>query len=205
VHAPRDCFRLFLGRAAGPRRPFGDIGVTLPERRAGAKKVTRARSCDAGHITSKPMLIGYARVSTVDQNLALQRDALTEAGCEKIFTEQMSGAVIPAARTANPPVFENRARSSVLKSLIQDTSPEYLGTGRNAKQSLYNPNKSTEYYKHQICAETNQEGRHHPCYTLYRDAFRQTFAVNIMIGECHTEINRSQCRMRQWQSQQETK
>jgi DNA invertase Pin-like site-specific DNA recombinase len=39
------------------------------------------------------MLIGYARVSTVDQNLALQRDALTEAGCAKIFTEQMWGAV----------------------------------------------------------------------------------------------------------------
>jgi len=32
-------------------------------------------------------------LSTVDQNLALQRDALTEAGCAKIFTEQMSGAV----------------------------------------------------------------------------------------------------------------
>jgi predicted site-specific integrase-resolvase len=32
------------------------------------------RSSDAGEITSKPMLIGYARVSTVDQNLALQRD-----------------------------------------------------------------------------------------------------------------------------------
>jgi hypothetical protein len=35
-------------------------------------------------------------VSTVDQNLALQRDALTEAGCAKIFTEQMSDAVIHA-------------------------------------------------------------------------------------------------------------
>jgi hypothetical protein len=32
-------------------------------------------------------------VSTIDQNLALQRDALAEAGCGKIFTEQLSGAV----------------------------------------------------------------------------------------------------------------
>ena len=65
-------------------------------------KVARARSADAGDITSKPMLIGYARVSTVDQNLALQRDALAEAGCQRIFTEQMSGAVTdrPALRDA---------------------------------------------------------------------------------------------------------
>src|SRR5271166_3723998 len=61
--------------------------------RPAAARVARTRSSDAGDITSKPMLIGYARVSTVDQNLALQRDALTEAGCQKIFTEQMSGAV----------------------------------------------------------------------------------------------------------------
>src|SRR6516162_5116051 len=67
--------------------------VRVKRRHPAAKKVTRARSSDAGDITAKPMLIGYARVSTVDQNLALQRDALTEAGCGKIFTEQMSGAV----------------------------------------------------------------------------------------------------------------
>ena len=39
------------------------------------------------------MKFGYARVSTVDQNLDLQRDALHAAGCEEITIDSVSGTV----------------------------------------------------------------------------------------------------------------
>lgn len=37
--------------------------------------------------------LGYARVSTVDQDAALQVDALETAGCDRVFVDTMSGAV----------------------------------------------------------------------------------------------------------------
>ena len=47
---------------------------------------------DATLTLSLSMKFGYARVSTTDQHLTLQLDALQKTGCERIFQEHISGA-----------------------------------------------------------------------------------------------------------------
>jgi len=45
----------------------------------------------ATQVVRQGMLIGYARVSTTDQDASLQHDALEDIGCNRIFTDQASG------------------------------------------------------------------------------------------------------------------
>jgi DNA invertase Pin-like site-specific DNA recombinase len=42
------------------------------------------------------MLVGYARVSTDDQDLTLQRTALKKAGCKRLYEEKVSGGSVSA-------------------------------------------------------------------------------------------------------------
>jgi hypothetical protein len=39
--------------------------------------------------------VGYARVSTLEQDEALQHDALTRAGCHRIFTDKALAVLVP--------------------------------------------------------------------------------------------------------------
>ena len=48
------------------------------------------------------MIIGYARVSTSEQNLDLQRDALKRPGCEKIIEDTVRGGK-PSRETPDVP------------------------------------------------------------------------------------------------------
>jgi DNA invertase Pin-like site-specific DNA recombinase len=56
------------------------------------KSVAKGKSFAMIFATGAPMLIGYARVSTDDQNLSQQRAALQAAGCRRIYEEKVSGA-----------------------------------------------------------------------------------------------------------------
>ena len=46
----------------------------------------------ASRLQNRGMLVGYARVSTQDQNLELQTETLQKAGCKRIFEDRMSGS-----------------------------------------------------------------------------------------------------------------
>ena len=56
-------------------------------------KRNQGLGCRKTLLQNSSMNIGYARISTADQNAHLQRDALKAAGCEKIITEQISGSL----------------------------------------------------------------------------------------------------------------
>ncbi len=56
------------------------------------KKKTISKKPHKSATKDSSMLIGYARVSTQDQNLEMQLDALTKAGCRKIFEDKITGS-----------------------------------------------------------------------------------------------------------------
>jgi ABC-type hemin transport system ATPase subunit len=57
-----------------------------------AKLGRKRKNFATGFAMDAPVLIGYARVSTDDQDLTHQRATLQAAGCRRIYEEKISGA-----------------------------------------------------------------------------------------------------------------
>ena len=82
------------------------------------------------------MKYGYARVSTEDQNAAMQHTALTRAGCKTLFIDELSGAI--TKRDLIAMLDGLRDRGVKFRSLTEaiDTTTQMIGVLAELERSL---------------------------------------------------------------------
>lgn len=93
------------------------------------------------------MIFGYARVSTKDQKLHLQTDALKAAGCDEVYSEKLSG------RSAKKPKLEELLGKLRKKDVIMVYSLDRLG--RTSKELI---NLLSGFKENQIQFKSLREG-----------------------------------------------
>lgn len=138
-------------------------------------------------------VIGYIRVSTIDQNSDLQRNALTSANCDRIFEDRMSGKV------ASRPGLK-RALKCVNSGDTLVVWPDRLG--RSVKNLIA------------LISELHERGAHFRSLTDSIDtstAMRFTFPRDVGIGgdgaraNCRTDTGRAgssqSTRAHRWKAQ----
>src|SRR3954469_10677801 len=93
------------------------------------------------------MFVGYARVSTSDQTLDLQHDALSKAGCTKIFTDIASGAQTERKGLTEAGIAQPRLTGYETEGQAADDAGAYPGLAfwsRSCVNSGYEPTPGRE-------------------------------------------------------------
>ena len=103
------------------------------------------------------MRIGYARVSTREQNLDMQIEALEAAGCEKIFSEKLSGRIGSRPELDACLSFIRQGDTLIVYKL--DSLQDNISTEGATGQLITNVLGAFAQFERDLIVERTQEGR----------------------------------------------
>ena len=135
------------------------------------------------------MKIGYSRVSTADQNLDLQHDALTKAGCHQIFSDTMSSTKIDRPGLADAFSHLRRGDSLVVYKL------DRLGRSVKGLMAFTDDLKARGIEFESLCEKIDTSTAMGKCFFQITSAFAE-LERNLIVERTHAGLAAARARGR---------